>query len=59
MDFGDDRCGSDGKRESIAVKKSRLGAGMGYLGEIEAHGINEEMVGRSGEPLDGGEHGEA
>ena len=59
VDFGDDGGGGDGEREGVAVEQAGLGAGMGELGEIEAHGVDEEVVGGDGELLDGEEHGEA
>ena len=59
MDFGDDRGGGDGERERVAVVEAGLGAGVGELGEVEEHGVDEEVVGGDGEALDGVEHGEA
>jgi len=41
------------------VDELGLGAGVGQFGEIELHGVDEEVVGRDGEGADGGEHGEA
>ena len=54
MDLGDDRGGGDGERERVAVEDAGLGAGM-----IDAHGVNEQVVGCDAEALDGDEHGEA
>ena len=59
VDFGDDRGGGDGERERVAVVEAGLGAGVGELGEVEEHGVDEEVVGGDGEALDGVEHGEA
>ena len=54
MDFGDDGGGGDGEGEGVAVEEPGLGAGM-----VDTHGVDEEVVGRGGEALDGQEHGEA
>jgi hypothetical protein len=59
VDFGDDGGGGDGEGERVAVEEAGLGAGVGYLGEVEEHGVDEEVVGGEGEALDGEEHGEA
>jgi len=40
VDLGDDAGGGDGEREGVAVDKAGLGAGV-----VEAHGVNQEMVG--------------
>ena len=52
--FGDDGGGGDGERERVAVEEAGLGARV-----VEAHGVNQQVVGRESEALDGGEHGDA
>ena len=54
VDLGDDGSGGDRKRKGIAVEKLGLGAVV-----VDAHGVDEQVVGGGGEALDGGEHGEA
>ena len=44
VDLGDDGGGGDGERERVAVEEACLRAGM-----VEAHGVDEEVVGREGE----------
>ncbi len=52
MNLGDNRCGGDGEAERVSVDELGLAAGM-----VEAHGVDEEVVGLKGKALDGGEHG--
>lgn len=59
MDFSDDRRGSDGERQRIAVEQARLCTCIGELGEVKAHRVNEEMVRRCDEALYSQKHGQA
>ena len=59
VNFCDDGRRGNGEGESVAVEEAGLGAGVGELGEVEKHGVDEEVVGGEGEALDGEEHGEA
>ena len=54
VDLGDDGGGGDGEGEGVAVEEPCLGAVV-----VDAEGVDQEVVGREGEALDGEEHGEA
>ena len=54
IDLGDDGGGGDGDGKRVAVDDTGLRAGV-----VNAHGVDEEMVGRGREARDGGGHGEA
>ena len=54
VDLCDHGRGGDREREGVAVVELGLRAAM-----VEAHGIDQEMVGREGEALYRGQHGDA
>jgi len=58
MDFRDDGRGGNGEGERVAVVEAGLRAGVRELREVEQHRVNEQVVGRGGEALDGLEHSE-
>ena len=54
MHLGHDGGGGDGEGERVAVEEAGLRAGM-----VETHGVDEQVVGREGAAVHGGQHGDA
>ena len=58
MDLGDNGCCGYREGERVAVYELGLRAGVGQSGEIELHGIDEEVVRADWQGMHGGQHGE-